>query len=301
MPSVARRLLKTISRLASMVAATLTVAGCGPAQVLNTLIPDDGYRIERDLTYGDAARQRLDVYVPQGLEAPVEVVVFFYGGGWDSGSKASYRFVGQALASTGFVAVIPDYRIYPEVRFPAFVEDGAQAVAWVQDNITRLGGDPERIHLMGHSAGAHIAALLALDHGYLKDAGVDRSAIKSLVGLAGPYDFLPLTDPELQQIFAVDDLQATQPITFVDGRAPPTLLLHGSDDRTVWPKNSQHLASALEAAGVPVTLKIYEQLGHPGLVASLAAPLRWLAPTLDDVSAFIETTAPPFGPGTPAT
>lgn len=276
-----------------MVVVGVTAAGCGPAQILNTLVPSDGYRVERDLAYGDGARRRLDVYVPDGLEGPADVVVFFYGGGWDSGSKASYRFVGQALSSRGFVAVIPDYRLYPEVRFPAFVEDGAQAVAWVRDHIARFGGKPEPLHLMGHSAGAHIAAVLALDHHYLDDAGIDRRAVGSLIGLAGPYDFLPLSSPKLKRIFAVDDLKVTQPITFVDGGAPPTLLLHGRSDQTVWLRNSEHLASALDAAGVPVTLEVYDNLGHVALVASLAAPLRWLSPARDDITAFLERTTSP--------
>ena len=284
------RLMRAGARLAAALLVALPTAGCG-ARLLNALVPDGGYRLARDLPYGDLARQRLDVYLPDGLAGPAPVVVYFYGGRWETGDKDEFRFVGQALASRGFVAVIPDYRRYPEVRFPTLVEDGAAAVAWVRSNLGALGGDPGSLHLMGHSSGAHVAALLALDHHYLADAGVDRDAVTSLVGLAGPYDFLPLDDPTLEEIFAVEDMAATQPITFADRSAPPTLLVHGAGDETVLPANSEHLAEALAAAGNRVELEIYPGIGHVGLVIALAAPLRWLAPVLADVSAFLRATS----------
>jgi acetyl esterase/lipase len=281
------RLLWAGARLAAALLVALPTNGCGP-KLLDALVPDDGYRVERDLAYGDLPRRRLDVYVPEGLAGPAPVVVFFYGGRWQSGDKGQYRFVGEALAARGFIAVIPDYRLYPEVRFPRFVDDGAAAVAWTRANLGRFGGDPTALHLMGHSSGAHIAALLALDHHYLAGAGVPAAAIGSFVGLAGPYDFLPLDDPTLERIFAVDDMAATQPITFADRSAPPTLLLHGADDATVLPANSEHLAAALAAAGNRAELKIYPGIGHVGLAAALAAPLRWLAQVLDDVADFLQ-------------
>lgn len=287
MPPVIRPFADRAGRLALIAAVSVPALGCGPTGILNAIVPKDGYRVERDLAYGEGVRHRLDAYIPARLEQPARVVIFFYGGGWDSGSKGDYLFVGQALASQGFVTVIPDYRLHPEVGFPAFVKDGAAAVAWVRRSIAGLGGDPSQIYLMGHSAGAHIAALLALDHDYLAEHGMEPSAIEGFLGLAGPYDFLPLSDPELKSIFAVDDMQATQPITFADASAPPALLLHGGDDRTVLPENSRRLATALRAEGNTAEVEIYDGLGHIALVLSLAAPFRWLAPTLEDVTAFI--------------
>lgn len=263
------------------------LAGCSPASFLNSFIPSDDYRVERDLSYGPKPRQRLDVYVPNDLKAPAPVIVFFYGGRWESGSKDSYVFAAQAFASAGAVVVIPDYRLYPEVIFPTFLEDAAAAVAWVQHEIARFGGDPARLALAGHSAGAHVAALVALDRSYLEAAGGAPEQIDALIGIAGPYDFLPIRDPTIKQIFAVDDLQQTQPITFVRPQAPRTLLLHGRDDRTVGPHNSEHLAAALEQAGSEVTLHLYDRIGHIEIVAALAKPLRWLAPTRADALRFL--------------
>ncbi|HSA80738.1 MAG TPA: alpha/beta hydrolase [Geminicoccaceae bacterium] len=292
MTALTSHLMQAGGRLAAALLVALPAAGCGP-KLLNALVPDGGYRVEGDLAYGALPRQRLDVYVPDGLAGPAPVAVFFYGGRWESGNKEQFRFVGQALAARGFITVIPDYRRYPEVRFPTFVEDGAAAVAWVGRNIGRFGGDPAQVHLMGHSAGAHIAALLALDRRYFAAAGTESDIIQSFIGLAGPYDFLPLTSATLKRIFAADDMAETQPITFADGNAPPALLLHGENDGTVLPANSERLAAALAAAGNRVEIKLYPNLDHVALVAALAAPLRWLAPVLDDVTAFLSASPPP--------
>lgn len=290
------RLPPILLRLAASLALALPALGCAPARLLNALVPDDGYRLIEGRAYGAAPRQRLDVYVPNELTAPAPVVVFFYGGRWEFGAKEDYRFVGQALASKGFIAVIADYRLYPEVRFPTFIEDTAAAVRWAQAEIAGLGGDPARIFVMGHSAGAHIAAMLALDAQYLNAVGTTPQALAGLIGLAGPYDFLPLTDPTLQRIFAAEDMAETQPITFARNGAPPTLLLHGEEDRTVRPANSTHLAEQLRATGTPVELELYPELGHIAIVSALAAPLRWQAPVLEDVARFVRGTADD-GPG----
>jgi len=274
-------------RTASIVALALPAIGCAPAKIVNTLVPDEGYRIVRDLAYGPGPRHGLDLYIPNELSGSAPVVVFFYGGRWESGSKADYLFVGEALASEGFIAAISDYRLYPEVRFPAFVEDGAAAVRWVRDHARSYGGDPARIFLAGHSAGAHIAALLALDDHYLAAEGMDRVAIDGLIGLAGPYDFLPIRDPTVQAIFATRDKASTQPITFADRAASPALLLHGEADQTVDPKNSLRLAAAIAAAGGAAAAHLYPDVGHVALIAALAAPFRWRAAVLEDIAAFI--------------
>ena len=216
------------------------------------------------------------------------MVVFFYGGAWRSGYKELYRYVGKALARRGYVAVVPDYRIYPEARYPDFVEDGARVVRWVKDNVSRFGGDPEKIFLKGHSAGAHIAAMLAIDARWLREVGLEpRRDIAGLIGLAGPYDFMPLHDATLAVIFGGADRPETQPIFHVTPGAPPALLLTGGKDWLVEPGNATRLAARLSAAGNVATVRTYRRVGHFTIVAALAPLLRLFVPVLRDTEAFI--------------
>jgi len=251
-----------------------------PTAVLNASAPRDGVTPTRDIAYADGPRGTLDVYAPRPAATPAAVVVFFYGGGWVSGSKAMYRFVGAALAARGVVAVIPDYRLYPEVRFPAFMEDAAKAVAWTHANASRFGGDPRRLFLMGHSAGAHIATLLTLDAGYLQSVHLSsRRDVCGVIGLAGPYDFLPLHDRTLEAIFGPEtERSRSQPINYVSAQPPPMLLLTGRNDYTVDPGNTLRLAARLRAAGGTVEDRLYPMIGHKTLIVAVSGPLSFLAP-----------------------
>lgn len=283
-----RALPGKLLRLAAGLALAVPTLGCTPARLLNAAITEKGYSVERDVAYSDGPRQKLDIYIPENLNDAANVAVFFYGGRWAYGSKADYVFVGQALASRGIVTVIADYRLHPEVRFPSFVEDGASAVGWVRRHIRERGGDPDKIHLIGHSAGAHIAAMLALDPRFLEVEGLRSTDLSGFIGLAGPYDFLPIKDPIVKEVFAVEDLDDTQPINHAGPSAPRTLLLTGEDDETVLPRNSLRLGDAIDREGGDAEVKVYESIAHVGIVLALASPFRWLAPTLDDVVAFIE-------------
>jgi acetyl esterase/lipase len=272
--------------------ALVTGAGCSAVDVVNALTPRVGYQRVRDIPYGADARQTLDVYMPAGADrAPV--LVFFYGGNWDSGAKADYRFVAQAFTSRGFVVVIPDYRLYPAVRYPAFLDDGAKAARWVWDNIGRYGGDRDRLFLGGHSAGAYNAAMLGLDGRWLAKVDLNPDqAIKGVVGLAGPYDFLPITDPTLQIIFGPSQSwPETQPIRYVHPGAPAFFLAAGSADKTVDPGNVDRLEAALRRANVPVETRVYGGIGHAELAGALSFPLRFLAPVLADSAAFMAAVA----------
>jgi acetyl esterase/lipase len=274
-------------------AAAALAAGCSPLRLINELVPDDTYRRTSDLAYGPHPRQRLDVYQPTRGARPAPVVVFFYGGSWRAGARGDYLFVGEALASRGCIAVIADYRLYPEIRFPSFVDDSARAVGWTQAQALALGGDPARVYVMGHSAGAYNAAMVAFDPSYLATAGAPAQRIAGFVGLAGPYDFLPLESRLLREIFGWPDTPPeTQPIRFVTRAAPPALLITAERDGSVNPGNSVRLAARLREAGRPVQERVYGQLDHRTVVGALAAPLRDLAPVLDDVAGFIGT-----GPG----
>jgi acetyl esterase/lipase len=258
------------------------LGGCSPATVLNATVSRQGYARETDIAYGTGPRQKLDLYRPATARADSKTVIFFYGGSWDSGSKSDYLFVAQALAANGHTVVIPDYRLYPEVRFPAFVEDGAKAVRWTAD---RVGTN--KLFVMGHSAGAHIALMLAVNTPYLQGAGVDRLKLAGVIGLSGPYDFLPLKSPRLIEIFGAANNPDVEAITFASAPLPPALLIHGTADTIVYPRNSERLAAAWRAAGAPVELRLYPDVGHVDVVAALSGLLAGRAPTRQDVLAYL--------------
>ncbi|HEX3356615.1 MAG TPA: alpha/beta hydrolase [Tepidisphaeraceae bacterium] len=269
-------------------AMVISLAGCNRFEMLNATVPSWGYTLTSNIAYGNLPRQKLDVYRPRNAKPNASVVIFFYGGDWQSGEKAGYRFVAEALTSEGFIAVLPDYRIYPDVQFPAFVEDGAQSIRWVHDNIATLGGDSHCIYLMGHSAGAHIAALLTLDARYLKDVGLDRSAIRATAALSGPYDFVPAQYdlPVFGMAQGETPSPNIEPIHFVDGQEPAMLLVQGLRDTTVDPANATHLAAKIRDTGGEVKLITYPDRGHPDVVLSFAGIFRWLAPVLHDTTQF---------------
>ena len=272
--------------------ALCAVPGCTKFDLLNSTVPTWGYTRTANIVYGPLPRQKLDVYQPDRVSPDTRVVIFFYGGDWQAGSKDDYRFVAQGLVSQGFVTVMPNYRLYPSVTFPAFVRDGAQAVRWVHDHISGFGGDPTHVYLMGHSAGAHIVALLTLDARYLRRVGLDRDSIHATVGLSGPYDFVP--SPEDLPVFGMKPGDRIcdpdiEPIRFVDGKEPPMLLVHGSADKTVDPSNSAELANRIRQAGGRVRYISYIGLGHPGVVLSFASSFRWLAPVLRDVTQYLKS------------
>ncbi len=258
-----------------------------PVKLLNATAGGN-FHVTRDIAYAPGPRGKLDVYAPNGARnAPV--VVFFYGGSWQEGSKAMYRFVGAALAARGIIAIIPDYRVYPEVRFPAFLQDNARAVAWAKANAQNFGGDPHRFVLMGHSAGAYEVAMLALNPTYLAAVGLDpKRDISGFIGLAGPYDFLPLHDPVIKTIFGPPQgLPQTQPINFVTPGAPPAYLAAGLRDKTVDPGNSMRLAAKLRAAGDPVQEQYYPKLDHVMIIGATSQLLSFIAPVLPNCFAFI--------------
>jgi acetyl esterase/lipase len=265
------------------------LVGCSPLSALNALSPSDvgSEKVGSGLAYGTDPRQKLDVYTPSGPRKKKPVVVFFYGGSWNNGDRADYAFVGNALASRGFVTIVADYRLVPAVRYPLFIEDGAQAVRWTRDHVEAYGGDPNHIFLMGHSAGAYNAMMVGLAPSFLAKAGVPRSSIKGVAGLSGPYDFLPLDVRATQEAFGQwPRLQETQPITYASPSAPPAFLAHGLSDTLVYPKNTVALAKKLKASGVQVDEHLYEGVGHPGTLVALAKPFRSGTPVLEDVVAF---------------
>lgn len=277
-------------RLFFCAAAVLLTAGCAQVGLFaaNAPVAVNDVAIARNVSFGPKPWQTLDIYMPPGARArPSRVVVFYYGGRWEQGRKEDYRFVGSALAKAGFVTVIPDYRKYPQVKFPVFVEDGAASLAWVYDHIDRYGGNPGAIHVAGHSAGAHIGALLTADPRYLKAEGKDRSTvIKSFAGLAGPYDFTP-QDPDLKDMFGPPSRYPQMQVThFIDGHQPPMLLLWGAADKDVEKYNLDRLQQRIEEKGGCVRTIVYPGIDHVWLVAAMAWFGQEKAPVTDDIVHF---------------
>jgi acetyl esterase/lipase len=265
-----------LMRAVCLLTTLILLSGCSGLNLINALSPDRNYQLQADLEYGQNPRQSLDLALPKDGEAR-GLIVFFYGGGWTSGKRQDYRFVIDSFARHNYAVAIPDYRLYPEVGFPHFVEDGAAAVAWLQRHAEELGIANLPVFLMGHSAGAHIAAMLHFDESYLREAAADHSAVSGFIGLAGPYDFLPLSSKNLENIFAPpSNYPASQPVNFVDGDEAPILLLQGEVDKTVWPRNTHRLAARFAAAGGQAEKHLYPKLGHVRILLSLS-------PTFDAV------------------
>jgi acetyl esterase/lipase len=240
-----------------------------------------------NIPYDTARNLRLDIYSPQGVQnAPV--VLFLYGGRWTEGTKDDYRYVGEALSSRGFIGVVADYRLYPQVRFPEFVDDAARAVAWLHANVNTYGGSPDKIFVMGHSSGAHIAAMLAVKDEYLSRAGGSRAWLRGMIGLAGPYDFMPITDPTLRDVFAPPEkFEQSQPVLYAEGDGPPMLLMHGEDDEIVFVKSTRSMAAAVKKAGGAIETVIYPKMSHRMIVAALAKPLRGQTDVLGHIAEFV--------------
>jgi acetyl esterase/lipase len=302
------------------------LSGCSATGAINALVSRNSYRGTEGVAYGAGPRQKLDVYRP--LDTPAggaPVIVFFYGGNWDTGERADYRFVGEALAAGGALTIIPDYRLVPEVHYPEFLNDNAAAMAcsnthamaaggaltiipdyrlvpevhypeflndnaaamaWVFEHAKDYGGDPSKIYVMGHSAGAYNASMLALDPRWL---GPRRERLAGFIGLAGPYDFLPIVNPDTQRAFNWPGTPPeSQPINYVNAKAPRTLLIAANTDNLVNPvRNTVGLGNKLKAAGVDTTVKRYDNVSHVTLIGAMAGPLRFLAPVRDDVLEFV--------------
>ena len=274
---------RCLSRSAFTAAATLLLAGC-KASFFATL--NAGTPPVESVVYLPEHQLALDVYQPAAQPTATPVVVFVYGGRWQSGQRSEYAFVGERLAEAGVLTMVIDYRLWPQVRFPTFVDDTVRAIAWARTHAEQYGGDPKRIFLVGHSAGAHIAALIGTDARHLEAIKWRPRDLAGVVGIAGPYDFLPLEDDDLRDMFGPEALWPdSQPVNFVDGDEPPFLLLHGTTDLLVWLRNSERLQARFEAVGNPIELRRYPGVGHIRILSGFR--YAWLADTAEDVLDFV--------------
>lgn len=297
------RLLPLLQRLVLVVLLALAAS---PAAAQVTIFSpfnlaeamDAGVKKVADIAYADGQRKKLDIYMPEDLKAPAPVVMFIYGGAWRAGDKFEYEFVGRALAAAGFVTVIADYRLYPEVKYPDFLEDNAQAMRWIQDNISLYDGDPKRFFLAGHSAGAYNAVMLGVDSSFRRDLGVTMP-IRAIAGISGPYNFYPFEYNEVRETFGdAANPEGTQPINLITTETPPILLASGTADPIVRVQNSEALGQKLRSSGVWVTEKYYDGMGHLEPIVAMGAMMRFRMPVLHDVVEFFQTFGA-FPSGTP--
>ncbi|MDB5800973.1 MAG: Esterase/lipase/thioesterase [Rhodocyclales bacterium] len=277
-------------RLGLIPVFVLMTSACSSVSIINGITPRSGYTLNADLPYGESPRLKLDVYVPEKAETPAPVVVFFYGGNWRSGERGEYRFLAASLATRGILVVVPDYRLYPEVEYPAFLQDSAHAVAWTLREVVKYGGDPHRVFVMGHSAGAYNAAMMAYDPRWLAAEKLSPTALAGFIGLAGPYNFLPIESPDTKPVFDWPNTQpSTQPITHVTAAAPHALMIAPGKDKVVDPEqNTERMAEQLRKNNIGVEVKRYDSLNHYTTAGVFAWPLRWLAPVLKDVTEFVK-------------
>ena len=269
----------------------LLLTACSPLALVNLTSASGHYEKHSDLAYGELNRQKLDIYLPSESDAHHDenkvLIIFYYGGSWDSGSKDKYKFVASSLTKQGYKVAIPDYRVYPEVKYPSFVEDAALAVAWLQE--TKIMQGIERVYLMGHSAGAQIAGLLASDEKYLENVGVNSEYLSGFIGIAGPYNFLPLRSNKLKSIFPENIRSSSQPIHYIEGNEVPFLLLHGRDDGIVVPENSISLADKITEVKGDVTLRLYNATGHVKIMKPFISGPNTTTRTVQDIQQFIES------------
>ena len=298
-----RRRRRALSTALGVAAAT-ALAACSPIKLLNGLVPTDTYQFQGDIAYGPAPRQQLDVYQPLPDTVPARgrrpLVVFFFGGTWTTGDRESYRFLGEALAARGAVVVVPDYGLSPRHTYPVFVRDSALAVKWALDNAAQLGADPKQVYVMGHSSGGYNAAMVALDGRWLGELGASPRQLAGWIGLAGPYDFLPIGDPQTRIAFDWPRTPAdSQPLAHVTPGAPRTLLMAAAKDNLVYPeRNTLRLAAALRAAGVPVEVRVFDNLSHVTLMGAFGKPIQWLGgPVLPPVVEFLGLPSVPSHKG----
>lgn len=279
--------MKLISRFLAPFCSLVALTGCSAIDVLNFTIPKSGYTVHKDIAYGSDKSQKLDVYVPDSKRPSGCVVLFFYGGSWQTGSKDDYLFAGEAFSSLGCVTVLAEYRRYPEVKYPIFLQDSAKAMAWTHAHIGEYGGDPNNIFVAGHSAGAYNAMMLAADTSLLKVENGNTDWIRGIIGIAGPYDFLPFSDEKIKDIFSTVKAEDTQPVNYVHRNMPPVLLATGDKDKEVLPRNTRLMATKMEKFGNTPQVEIYKGVTHVGIVLSLARGFRNKTPMLKDSAEFI--------------
>ena len=274
---------------ATTVAVFGSLVACSPTRLLTAISPASDLRVLTDVAYGADARQKLDIYQPnRPVGTPSPVVIFVYGGSWQNGSKAGYGFVGKSLAQAGYTTVVIDYRLAPQHRYPAFVQDTADAIAWTYRNIGKYGGRSDQLFVMGHSAGAFNAITAVNDQRFWKTTAVPDAAVLGVIGLAGPYAYDFTTDPTRIVFPEGATLEQIMPDRHPRPHAPPHYLLTAENDRVVYDFNTTRMQAALQSVGVPVQVGVVPNVGHASMIVSMATPTEFLGDTRQMVLKYMQ-------------
>jgi acetyl esterase/lipase len=267
--------------LAAQQAQAISVLG-----VLNGISPSGGVGVSKNIAYGSEPLQDLDIYYPKPLTQAMKaqntisnsypMVVFVHGGSWESGTKEEYAFVGQSFAQAGYVTAVINYRKAPEYVYPAYVKDTAQAIAWSYNNAARFYADPQRLAVVGHSAGAFNMMAAVSNEDFLAPYGISPKDISAVVGIAGPYsyDFRKFSSATAFPAEATPD--EVMPDRHIKGSQPPYLLLTAENDEIVYESNTIKMTKALKAYGANVENGEIEGASHATSIGAMASPLRWV-------------------------
>lgn len=285
-----RGIFKLVPLLLLCLLAGLALSTCAPVTLLNSITPSGSFNRVKDISFAAHPRLKLDVYRAEKEIPNSPVLLFVHGGGWDEGSKDIYKFLGDGFAKDGYTTVIPNYRLYPEARFPDPVVDVAHAVNWTNTQY------PDRpMILIGHSAGAYNVLMAGLVPDYIKETGSNLcESVSGIISLAGPTGIVPL-DKEEPYLTVFPDLftKKDAPLNNVDSPAPPFYLLHGQDDKTVYPQNSERLLELILARGGDAKLKIYESMDHIEIVQFLSRFFDGKDTIKDDILNFVKLNSNP--------
>ena len=280
--------------------ATQQAQALSALAIVNGITSNGGVGVSKDILYGDEPLQDLDIYYPKPLaqamkkNTPIKqeypMVVFVHGGSWESGNKDEYAFVGQSLAQAGYVTAVINYRKAPEHVYPDYVEDTAQAIAWSYKNAARFYADPERLAVIGHSAGAFNAVAAIANEDFLKPYGVKPTDIRAVIGIAGPYsyDFRKFSSATAFAADATPD--EVMPDRQIKGAQPPYLLLTAEKDTVVYATNTLKMTQALKAAGATVQTSEIAGASHASSIGAMAPPLRWVNDVRAQVLRYLDKT-----------
>lgn len=270
---------------------SLFVSSCATTglKTINGLAKLGDYSVHKNISYTEKPDNQLDIYVPsKDIKA---VIVFYYGGCWGnctSKNKADYLFIADTLTKQGYAVVIPDCRQYPDVKFHDIMDDAEASFLWSINHLQEYKIETDNIYVMGHSSGAHVAAMLVDNKKYIVE---DRKKINGFIGLAGPYDFYPFDkeDAYLYDLFSSqNNYYASQPINHIDGNEPPHLILHGKNDKTVFTHNAVNITQKLKQNNTEHQLVLFEKMKHVNILVSLSKPLRKNSKVLKHINSFIE-------------